>query len=89
LQLRSRLGTYVPLQVSGQRSANAIAYARGDVVTVVPRLTLRDFNWEDTFLELAAGRDWRNVLTGENIGGGTVLLTDLFRRFPVALLAAS
>jgi (1->4)-alpha-D-glucan 1-alpha-D-glucosylmutase len=43
-------------------------------------------DWKDTSLELPAGR-WQNELTGEKVAGGEIRLTDLLRRFPVALLS--
>jgi (1->4)-alpha-D-glucan 1-alpha-D-glucosylmutase len=65
-----------------------VAFMRGGAaVTIVPRLVLRlGEDWGRTTLRLPAGR-WRNELTGEVIAGGTVPLSRLLARFPVALLA--
>ncbi|MFC1989389.1 malto-oligosyltrehalose synthase [Chloroflexota bacterium] len=78
-----RNGSYVPLQVEGQRQEHVCAFARskGDkwVLTVVPRLLskLVDFGifpvgqqvWGNDILLLPedAPQDWLNVFTGENL----------------------
>ncbi|GAC1418838.1 MAG: hypothetical protein NVSMB62_10980 [Acidobacteriaceae bacterium] len=78
---------YQPLRIKGKMVEHGIAYLRGEsVATVVPRLPLTlAGRWEDTAVELPAGR-WTNHFTGELVRGGRVLLADLLRRFPVALL---
>jgi (1->4)-alpha-D-glucan 1-alpha-D-glucosylmutase len=88
LRLRDRLGSYTPMTIQGQQADRAIAYSRGNVVTVVPRLTAGVLDWADTSIELPGGKAWRNVLTGDGSEAGPVLLSGLFRRFPVALLTA-
>jgi (1->4)-alpha-D-glucan 1-alpha-D-glucosylmutase len=64
-----------------------VAFLRGEaILTVVPRLILGlNGNWGDTSLVLPKGR-WHNRLTHEELDGGPILMADLFRRFPVALL---
>ena len=61
---------YTPLEVDGAKHDHVIAYLRGeDVVTVVPRLTVKlDGSWKDTIVVLPKGR-WRNRLTGGRCGG--------------------
>jgi len=89
-------GTYRALEATGPAARHVVAFARGrDVVTVVPRLTLRlGGAWEDTSMELPEG-SWVNRLTGEVLGeprdpaGRRVLLLDVLGRFPVALLVRS
>ncbi|MGH9596410.1 MAG: malto-oligosyltrehalose synthase, partial [Edaphobacter sp.] len=78
---------YTPLEVDGAKHDHAIAYLRGeDVVTVVPRLTLKlDGMWKDTIAVLPKGR-WRNRLTGELVAGGVITMKVLLKDFPVALL---
>ncbi|HEY3839345.1 MAG TPA: malto-oligosyltrehalose synthase, partial [Bryobacteraceae bacterium] len=88
LSLRSRLGNYSPLPLTGSRKDEALAFSRGEVVTVVPRMVMGTSDWGDTAVEVPAGRNWQNVLTGEDIGSGNIQLARLFQRFPVALLAA-
>jgi (1->4)-alpha-D-glucan 1-alpha-D-glucosylmutase len=78
---------YLPLPISGKKSAHGIAYLRGDTVaTVVPRWTaLLGGNWEDTCVELPQGK-WINRLTGGSLRGGKVAMEEVLRDFPVALL---
>ncbi len=78
---------YTPIAATGSKAEHAIAFLRGDsVVTVVPRFTrtLND-DWGDTRIDLPQGR-WRDRLSGETVAGGTVMLADLLRGFPLALL---
>jgi (1->4)-alpha-D-glucan 1-alpha-D-glucosylmutase len=78
---------YTPLEVDGDRHDHVIAYLRGeDVVTVVPRLTLKlGGAWKDTIVVLPKGR-WRNRLTGGSVAGGVITMRLLLKDFPVALL---
>jgi (1->4)-alpha-D-glucan 1-alpha-D-glucosylmutase len=80
-------GSYAPITASGNKAEHVVAFARGGaIVTVVPRLiaTLSG-NWENTALEIPPGK-WTNVLSGEVVAGGRIVMADLLRRFPVALL---
>jgi (1->4)-alpha-D-glucan 1-alpha-D-glucosylmutase len=78
---------YTPIEVDGAKHDHVIAYLRGeDVVTVVPRLTLKlDGSWKDTIVVLPKGR-WRNRLTGGVVAGGVISMKMLLKDFPVALL---
>jgi (1->4)-alpha-D-glucan 1-alpha-D-glucosylmutase len=78
---------YTPIEVDGAKHDHVIAYLRGeDVVTVVPRLTLKlDGSWKDTIVVLPKGR-WRNRLTGAGMDGGVITMKMLLKDFPVALL---
>lgn len=78
---------YTPLEVDGAKHDHTIAYMRGeDVVTVVPRLTLKlDGSWKDTIVVLPKGR-WRNRLTGGAVDGGVITMKLLLKDFPLALL---
>jgi (1->4)-alpha-D-glucan 1-alpha-D-glucosylmutase len=78
---------YTPLEVDGPKHDHTIAYLRGeDVVTVVPRLTLKlDGSWKDTIVVLPKGR-WRNRLTGGAVDGGVITMKLLLKDFPLALL---
>ncbi|MDE1177789.1 MAG: malto-oligosyltrehalose synthase [Edaphobacter sp.] len=80
-------GNYAPLAVNGAKSDHVIAYSRSsNVVTVVPRLTLKVMDsWRDTTVMLPEGT-WTNRLTGAAMHGGPVLMRTLVREFPVALL---
>jgi (1->4)-alpha-D-glucan 1-alpha-D-glucosylmutase len=80
-------GSYEPLMATGPMAQHAMGFVRGGaIVTIVPRLvlTLAD-NWNDTSLEIPAGK-WQNALTGETVSGGCRDLAELLKQFPVALL---
>jgi (1->4)-alpha-D-glucan 1-alpha-D-glucosylmutase len=81
-------GEYQPLQARGLRAGHVVAFARGgQVITVVPRLVLQlGREWGDTVLELPAGL-WCNMLTGDEVNGGSVPVGELLARFPVGLLS--
>lgn len=83
-------GAYRALEVAGANPDGAIAFARGDrLATVVPRLTRREpVAQRHERVLLTAGR-WRNLLTGEPVLAthDGVAVSELWRRFPVALLA--
>ena len=86
LHIRARLGAYVPLAITGELKDSAIAFSRGEAVTIVPRFPVETACWKDTSAGLPEGK-WKNILTGEEIGENPVLLRSLFAKFPVALLA--
>jgi (1->4)-alpha-D-glucan 1-alpha-D-glucosylmutase len=78
-------GAYHALRVEGPYADRVVAFARGgDVVTVVPRLSVHVTDWKDTTVALPPG-DWHNVLTGD-AARGTGAVGEVFARFPVALL---
>jgi len=81
-------GDYQPLEVKGTKSRHAIAFIRGKaVVTVCPLLILTlAGKWGNTSLTLPQG-NWLNELTGDLYPGGKLLMQDIFKRFPVALLS--
>ncbi len=80
---------YEPLTATGAAAAHVTAFRRGgQAVTVVTRLPVslrRAGGWRDTALRLPGGA-WANLLTGAVHRGGTVPLTELTGRLPVALL---
>jgi len=80
--------SYEPLYAQGDKAEYIVAFIRGGrVITIAPRLVMHlANNWGNTSLNLPQG-DWLNELTGENVGGGDGAAGELFRRFPVALLA--
>jgi (1->4)-alpha-D-glucan 1-alpha-D-glucosylmutase len=93
---------YQPLTATGAAGAHALAFCRGgQAITVATRLPgklRRSGGWRDTALPLPPGR-WLDVLSGTEYGssgrrrrdtdGGRVMLADLTRRLPVALLASA
>jgi (1->4)-alpha-D-glucan 1-alpha-D-glucosylmutase len=78
---------YTPLTAEGGKSDHLVAYLRGDsVIAMVPRLVIKlDGNWCNTSVELPAGT-WRDQLSGAVFKGGKLRVSDILRRFPVALL---
>ncbi|MGH9487487.1 MAG: malto-oligosyltrehalose synthase [Terriglobales bacterium] len=83
--------TYEPLWATGPQAEHVLAFVRGNAVAaVVPRLLLRHSGWPQaaaaTTLALPSGR-WRNWLSGEVWTGEACPVPELFKRFPVALLA--
>ena len=79
---------YAPLEAHGSAAKHAIVFDRGDVVTVATRLPVGLYlagGWGDTTVILA-GRPVVDVITGRVFDGGTISLSDLLDRYPVALL---
>ncbi len=77
---------YAPSTVDGPERERVIAYWRGErVLTVAPRWSQGAKGWGETAVEVPEGR-WRNRLTGAEIEGGRVLVGELLKVFPVALL---
>jgi (1->4)-alpha-D-glucan 1-alpha-D-glucosylmutase len=89
-------GGYTPVAAVGPAAEHAVAFARGaassggPAVTVATRLPvgLRDRGgWSGTVLPLAGwARGWVDVLTGAVFSGERLLLGDVTRALPVALL---
>jgi (1->4)-alpha-D-glucan 1-alpha-D-glucosylmutase len=87
-------GGYRPLAADGPAARHAVAFQRGSgrLVTVATRLPLtlgRSRGWRDTTLKLpgiAGGIGWIDALTGRAVPAGTVPLTGLLSRYPMALL---
>ncbi|GLZ03952.1 malto-oligosyltrehalose synthase [Actinomadura sp. NBRC 104412] len=76
------------IATSGQAASHAVAFLRGEALTVATRLPRgleQGGGWADTYLEAAAAR-WRDVLTGEVHQGPLLGLADVLRTYPVALL---
>jgi (1->4)-alpha-D-glucan 1-alpha-D-glucosylmutase len=78
---------YTPLLAEGQKQEHVVAYIRGNqVVTIVPRWTLKlGESWAATTLELPGGK-WKNPLTSDLLHGGRIRVHALMQHFPVALL---
>jgi (1->4)-alpha-D-glucan 1-alpha-D-glucosylmutase len=77
---------YEPLEAGGDEEGHLVAFARGPLVVLVPRLVvgLRD-GWRDTWVALPEGA-WTDVLTGAR-AEGKMPVEDLLIAFPVAVLA--
>ncbi|MEU4193235.1 malto-oligosyltrehalose synthase [Kribbella sp. NPDC026611] len=82
-------GSYTPLPTS---NGHAVAYARGDaVITVATRLPAALYRlggWGDSTVVLPSGQ-WKNVLTGREVGSGAARIHELLADHPVALLVRS
>lgn len=78
---------YEPLSASGKRAKHVVAFMRGGgAITVVPRLVVGlGSQWRDTALAIPPGR-WRNLFGNEIYECGSMALSTLLKRFPVALL---
>jgi (1->4)-alpha-D-glucan 1-alpha-D-glucosylmutase len=92
LQLRKQKhelfeGAYQRIQVSGPDAQHVVAFARGkDLITIVPRLNAdKQPKERSAQLQLPEGR-YRNVFTGEAVTQTQVPVSQLWGRFPVALL---
>ncbi len=79
---------YTPVAAKGPRQNHLVAYLRGENIAVVaPRWNLKlDGNFASTTVELPRG-NWNHVFTEESFEGGSLRVQNLFRQFPVALLA--
>lgn len=87
-----RSGAYAALDAG----PNALAFTRGPVLIVVPRLTTQLVKppqlpvgevWTDRTLALPG--TWRNAFTGEVVEGSTLPLRDLLASFPVGVFTAA
>jgi (1->4)-alpha-D-glucan 1-alpha-D-glucosylmutase len=78
---------YEPLAAAGSRANHVVAFMRGaGAIVIVPRLVFGlASRWEDTTLEIPAGR-WRCELAGDLVEGGRAALSRLMARLPVCLL---
>ncbi|MGQ0625567.1 MAG: malto-oligosyltrehalose synthase [Sporichthyaceae bacterium] len=78
---------YEPVIARGRKAAHALAFRRGDLLVVVPRLLIGlGEDWADATLDLPTGQ-WRDVLTDARRRGGEVEVGQLLAQFPVAVLA--
>jgi (1->4)-alpha-D-glucan 1-alpha-D-glucosylmutase len=78
---------YEVLSVEGSKAQHAVAFSRGDLAVVVPRLVAGlAGDWSDTIVTLPPG-EWTDVLTRSIHAGGPVKAAELLGRFPVAVLA--
>ncbi|MEO6201450.1 MAG: malto-oligosyltrehalose synthase, partial [Cryobacterium sp.] len=82
---------YAPVEAVGAAAGHVIAFDRGGSVSVATRLPLgleASGGWGDTAI-LLPGHPVVDVLTGERFEGGMLRVSDLLRRYPVALLVAA
>jgi (1->4)-alpha-D-glucan 1-alpha-D-glucosylmutase len=85
-----RFTGYTPLRAAGAAASHAISFARQGMVTVATRLPVglaTQGGWGETALALPEG-SWTDTFTGFS-ASGSVPLSDLLSRYPVALLLAT
>ena len=75
--------TYEPMEARGARADDVIAFDRGALAVVAPRLGPDE--WHDTTVALTGGH-WSDVLTGAAVEGGDQPVAQLLAGFPVAVL---
>jgi (1->4)-alpha-D-glucan 1-alpha-D-glucosylmutase len=82
-----RDGHYEPIAAAGQRADCLVAFLRaGSCLAIAPlRVTKSLGDWRNTSVPLPGG-PWTNILTGERWSESAVLVAQLLKRFPVALL---
>ncbi|MFN2461481.1 MAG: malto-oligosyltrehalose synthase [Candidatus Velthaea sp.] len=92
-------GGYEALFAHGPHAHRIVAFARGGIVTVVPRLVAALIDRTDAVPHVRFGAErvplgaqpaarYRNVFTSETLepdGDGTIAAADIFARFPVAV----
>lgn len=80
-------GNYTPLTASGSKAHHAIAFLRAEnILVIAPRIVWQlNGNWGDTTLDVPQGA-WRNQFTDDIFDGRRLALSEVLRRFPVALL---
>ena len=82
---------YAGIEAYGSAAKHVVAFDRGEALTVATRLPVglaRGGSWGDTSV-IIARRPVTDVFTGRTFGGGTVLLSEVLERYPVALLIPS
>jgi (1->4)-alpha-D-glucan 1-alpha-D-glucosylmutase len=88
--LFSSESSYIPVETDSGKEPEILGFIRRNgkkqCLTAVPRyVTTRR---KETYLSLDTETRWRNILTGEDLPGGTLSQDVLFKRFPVAFLTA-
>ena len=82
---------YAAIGAYGSAAKHVVAFDRGEALTVATRLPIglaRRGGWGDTSV-IVAGRPVTEVFTGQHFDGGTLRLSVLLERYPVALLVPS
>jgi (1->4)-alpha-D-glucan 1-alpha-D-glucosylmutase len=82
---------YAAIEAYGSAAKHVVAFDRGEALTVATRLPIglaREGGWGDTSV-IVAGRPVTDVFTGQHFDGGTLRLSELLERYPVALLVPS
>ncbi len=82
---------YAAIEAYGSAAKHVVAFDRGEALTVATRLPIglvRHGGWGDTSV-IVAGRPVTDVFTGQHFDGGTLRLSEVLERYPVALLVPS
>ena len=82
---------YAAIEAYGSAAKHVVAFDRGEALTVATRLPIglvRHGGWGDTSV-IVAGRPMTDVFTGRHFDGGTLRLSEVLERYPVALLVPS
>ncbi len=82
---------YAAIEAYGSAASHVVAFDRGEAITVATRLPIglaRSGGWGDTSI-IVAGRPLVDILTGRVFDGGSLLLSEVLERYPVALLIPS
>ena len=82
---------YAAIEAYGSAAKHVVAFDRGEALTVATRLPIglvRHGGWGDTSV-IVAGRPVTDVFTGRHFDGGTLRLSEVLERYPVALLVPS
>lgn len=82
---------YAAIEAYGSAASHVVAFDRGEAITVATRLPIglaRSGGWGDTSI-IVAGRPLVDILTGRVFDGGSLLLSAVLERYPVALLIPS
>ncbi len=80
---------YAPVTAFGAARRHLVGFDSGDAISLATRLPVgleRDGGWRDTTVQLA-GRPVTDVISDRDYDGGTLSLSEVFERYPVALLA--
>ncbi|MHC5795730.1 malto-oligosyltrehalose synthase [Lacisediminihabitans sp. FW035] len=82
---------YAAIEAYGSAAKHVVAFDRGEALTLATRLPIgltRAGGWGDTSV-IVAGRPVTDLFTGRQFEGGTLLLSEVLERYPVALLVPS
>ncbi len=82
---------YAAIEAYGSAAKHVVSFDRGEALTVATRLPIglvRHGGWGDTSV-IVAGRPVTDVFTGQHFDGGTLRLSEVLERYPVALLVPS
>jgi (1->4)-alpha-D-glucan 1-alpha-D-glucosylmutase len=77
-----RRGHYEPLHVAGERADEILAFISGTLISVIP--VRSEARWADTSVTMPGGQ-WRDLMSGREIVGGTTDVSNLLGNAPLAV----